>query len=116
VPLEYSIGVFDLHCSPTGWTRWWLAGRVLFKIVYTLVCRILGLVVVLCRGDRARAAELLVLRHENAVLRRQVGRVGYEPVDRVRFAALSGLVSRRRWAEVFPVTPVTLLNEYMHTA
>src|ERR1019366_4422873 len=43
---------------PTGWTRWWLAGRLLFKIVYMLVCRILGLVVVLSRGDRARAAEV----------------------------------------------------------
>jgi putative transposase len=50
-----------------------------------------------------------VLRHENAVLRRQVGQVRYEPVDRVWFAALSRLVSRRRWAEVFPVTPATLL-------
>jgi hypothetical protein len=39
---------------------------VLLKIVYVLTCRILGLVVVLFRGDRARAAEVLVLRHQNA--------------------------------------------------
>ena len=46
-----------------------MAGRVLLKIVYLLVRRILGLVVLLFRGDMAKDAELLVLRHENAVLR-----------------------------------------------
>ena len=86
-----------------------MAGRVLLKIVYVLTCRILGLVVVLFRGDRARAAEVLVLRHQNAVLRRQVGRVRYEPADRAWFAALARIVPRRRWAEVFPGTPATLL-------
>ena len=59
-----------------------MAGRVLLKIVYVLTCPILGLVVVLFRGDRAKVAEVLVLRHQNAVLRRQVGRVRYEPADR----------------------------------
>jgi putative transposase len=82
---------------------------VLLKIVYALTWRTLGLVVVLFRGDRAIAAEVLVLRHENAVLRRQAGRVRYEPADRAWFAALARIVSRRRWAEVFPVTPATLL-------
>ncbi len=58
---------------------------MLLKIVYGLTWRTLGLVIVLVRGDRAIAAEMLVLRHENAVLRRQAGRVRYEPVDRVGF-------------------------------
>jgi putative transposase len=82
---------------------------VLLKIVYLLVRRILGLAVLLFRRDMAKDAELLVLRHENAVLRRHVGRVRYEPGDRVWFAALARLLPRRRWAEIFPVTPVTLL-------
>jgi putative transposase len=82
---------------------------VLLKIVYVLARRILGLVVVLFRGARATAAEVLVLRHQNAVLRRQAGRVRYEPADRAWFAALARIVPRRRWAEVFPVTPATLL-------
>jgi putative transposase len=86
-----------------------LAGRMLLKIVYMLACRILGLIVVLARGDQAVAAEVVVLRHENAVLRRHAGRVRYEPADRAWFAALARIVSRRRWAEVFPVTPATLL-------
>ncbi|MEU4745362.1 integrase core domain-containing protein, partial [Actinosynnema sp. NPDC023658] len=37
------------------------------------------------------------------------GPVRYEPADRFWFAALSGLVDRRRWRKVFPVTPDTLL-------
>ena len=81
---------------------------MLLKIVYVLTCRVLGLAVLVFRGDRAKDAELLVLRHENAVLR-PAGRVRYKPVDRAWFAALARLVPRRRWAEVFPVTSATLL-------
>jgi transposase InsO family protein len=36
--------------------------------------------------------------------------VRYEPADRAWFAALSGLIPRARWAEVFAVTPATLLS------
>ena len=82
---------------------------MLLKIVYVLAWRTLNLVVVLFRGDQAAAAEVLVLRHENVVLRRQAGRVRYEPADWAWFAALARIVSRRRWIEVFPVTPATLL-------
>jgi putative transposase len=82
---------------------------MLLKIVYLLVRRMLGLVVLLLRGDRAKDVELLVLRHENAVLRRQAGQVRYGPADWVWFAALARLIPRRRWADVFPVTPATLL-------
>src|SRR2546429_3263697 len=69
----------------------------------------LGLVVLLFRGDRAKDVELLVLRQENAVLRRSAGQVRYEPADRVWFAALARLIPRRRWADVFPICPATLL-------
>jgi putative transposase len=63
------------------------------------------------RGRREvyKDAELLVLRHENAVLRRRVGRVRYQPGDRLWLAALSRLIPRHRWGEVFAVTPATLL-------
>jgi hypothetical protein len=61
------------------------------------------------RGDRVEAAGLLVLRHENAVLRRHIGRVRYELADRAWFAALARLIPRRRLTEIFPVTPATLL-------
>ena len=49
------------------------------KIVYLLTCRVPGVAILVFRGDRAKATELLVLRHENAMLRRYIGRVGYEP-------------------------------------
>src|SRR5713226_6375814 len=64
---------------------------------------------VLARRELSRDAELLVLRHENAVLRRQPGRVRYRPGDRLWLAALSRLIPRHRWGEVFTVTPATLL-------
>ncbi|WP_326887938.1 integrase core domain-containing protein [Actinocrinis sp.] len=64
----------------------------------------------MARSDGALMAEVLALRHENAVLRRQVARVRYEPADRAWFAALSGLVPRGRWVEVFSVAPATLLS------
>jgi hypothetical protein len=61
------------------------------------------------RGEAPKDAELLVLRHENAVLRRQIGRVRYQPADRLWLSALSRLIPRQRRAEVFAVTPGTLL-------
>jgi len=82
---------------------------VLLKIVYVLVRRLLSLAVLVFRKDLTKDAELLVLRHENAVLRRHACRVRYEPADRVWFTALTQLIPRKRWAEVFPVTPATLL-------
>jgi hypothetical protein len=44
------------------------------------------------------------------VLRRQVGRVRYEPGDQLWLAALSRLIPRCRWGEIFTVTPATLLT------
>jgi hypothetical protein len=82
---------------------------VLLKSVYVLTCRVLSLAVLVFRRDLAKDAELLVLRQENAVLRRHAGRVRYEPAGRAWFAAPARLVPRRRRAEVFPVTPATLL-------
>ena len=82
---------------------------MLLKIVYLLTCRVLGLAVLVFRGDRAKDAELLVVRHENAVLRRHAGRARYDPADRVWLAALARLLPRRRWTGIFPVTPATLL-------
>jgi putative transposase len=68
-----------------------------------------GLAVLMLRGNQAKNAELPVLRHEKAVLRRNAGRVRYEPADRAWFTALTRFIPRRPWTGVFPVTPATLL-------
>ena len=86
-----------------------MAGRVLLTIVYLLVRRVLSPAVLVFRKDLAKEADLLVLGHENAVLRRHAGWVRYERADRAWFTALAHLIPRRRWAEVFPMTPATLL-------
>ncbi|MGH3525065.1 MAG: integrase core domain-containing protein, partial [Mycobacterium sp.] len=83
---------------------------MLLKIVYLLVRRILGLAVLVSRTDLMKDAELLVLRHENSVLRRHAGRVRYEPADRIWLAALARLIPRSCWTEVFAVAPATLLT------
>ncbi|HEU5111640.1 MAG TPA: integrase core domain-containing protein [Micromonosporaceae bacterium] len=57
----------------------------------------------------ADAVEVAVLRHQLAVLRRQVPRPRYTPADRMLLAALAKLLPRERWA-VFLVTPSTLLR------
>jgi putative transposase len=82
---------------------------VIISIVYLVVRCLLGCLMMLTQRQVSRDAELLVLRHENAVLRRQISRVCYQPGDRLWLSALSRLVPRRRWGEVFAVTPATLL-------
>ncbi|GAA0422193.1 hypothetical protein Acor_81790 [Acrocarpospora corrugata] len=79
--------------------------------LYLILGRVFQFLVLLGRGDRAKAAEVVVLRHQVAVLRRQVNRPDLQPVDRVVLAALSRLFPRSSW-EVFFVTPVTLLRWY----
>jgi transposase len=83
---------------------------VIVSLLYKLSRTLLSVPAVMLRRDGTKDAELLVLRHENTVLRRQIsGPVRYEPADRLWFAALSHLVPRSRWRTVFPVTPATLL-------
>ena len=82
---------------------------MIISVVCLLVRCLLGCLMVLTRRQVSRDAELLVLRHENAVLRRQISRVRYQLGDRLWLAALSRLIPRQRWAEVFAVTPATLL-------
>ena len=108
VPLEYSIlPVQWLHVVSARRKCW---AVVSFRMVYFLFGRLLTVVALRFRSDAAKYAELLVLRHEVAVLRRQVPHSRYRPQDRVWLAALSRLLPRRRWAEVFAMTPATLLR------
>ena len=82
---------------------------MIFSVGYLLVRCLLDGLMVLARREVSKDAELLVLRHENAVLRRQTSRVRYWWADGLWLAAPSRLIPRRRWGAVFAVTPATLL-------
>jgi hypothetical protein len=62
---------------------------VLSKLAYLTLCRSIELLVLLARGDAANDLEILVLRHQLAVLRRQTPRPRLEPADRALLAAVS---------------------------
>jgi hypothetical protein len=84
---------------------------VLLSLVYRLLRCLFGLLAVLVRSDLSKDIELLVLRHENQVLRRQAGgRLRWDHADRLWLTALSRLVNRYRWSGIFPVTPATILR------
>ena len=87
--------------------RHWVRGG-LWAFVYLALHRVLELVFVLMRSESTNQVELLALRHEIAVLRRQIGRPAYQPADRALLAALSRLLPRSCWS-CFSVTPETLL-------
>ena len=82
---------------------------MIVSLAYILVCRLFALVVLLARGDRSKEIEILVLRHELLVLRRQVRRPQFTPRDRLILAALSRVLPRRSW-QAFLVRPETLLR------
>jgi len=80
------------------------------SLVYVVVCRLFELVVLLGRRERSKELEILVLRHELSILRRQqADRPRFEPRDRLLLAALSRMLPRRSWP-AFVVRPETLLR------
>ena len=65
---------------------------------YLIVRCLLNGLMMLTRRELSQDAELVVLRHENAVFHRQISRVRYQPGHRLWLAAMSRLIARRRWA------------------
>jgi hypothetical protein len=89
--------------------RLWRPSRVLSRLAYLTLCRSIQLLALLARGDAAKDLELMVLRHQLSVLRRQLPRPKLEPADRALLAAISRILPRSRWS-CFLVKPDTVLR------
>src|SRR5512132_1481294 len=79
------------------------------RLLYLLLCQAMRWLALLTRNSAAQDAELLMLRHEVAVLRRQVARPRVDWADRALLAGLARLLSRPSWNRLF-VRPETLLR------
>ena len=80
-----------------------------WSFCYVVLRRVLQLAALRLRSEEFKELEIVVLRHELAVLRRQVSRPELSPADRAFLAAASRLLPRARWRS-FVVTPTTLLR------
>jgi hypothetical protein len=84
-----------------------------WSFIYLGLCRLFQLVVLLWRSERSKELEILLLRHELAILRRQPRRAPVRPVDRAILAALARALPRSAWAnsrascDAFALAPPT---------
>ena len=81
---------------------------MLFRLAYLLMIRVFDWLALLARSDISKDVEILVLRHEVAVLRRQIARPKPDWADRAVIAALARLLPRHLRLHRI-VTPATLL-------
>lgn len=82
---------------------------MIVSFLYIALRRLLELAVLRLRSERSKDLELVVVRHQLEVLRRQVKRPLLAQADRIFLAAASRALPRNRW-EAFCVTPTTLLR------
>jgi hypothetical protein len=79
------------------------------RLLYLVLCRITGWLALLARTSAAKDVEILVLRHENAILRRQNPKPRLDWTDPALLAALIRLLPRALKAHRL-VTPATVLR------
>ena len=79
------------------------------RLLYLILRTVVGWVSLLIRSQASKDAEILILRHQLAVLRRQVARPRPTWADRALQAPLSRLVPRSRWPGPF-VSSETVLR------
>jgi transposase InsO family protein len=94
-----------LRRSGVGHHRYFVSPR----LIYLVFCRIAGWLALLARTTAAKDVEILVLRHENAVLRRQIPTPRLDWADRAVLAALIKLLPRALKVHRL-VTPATVLR------
>jgi hypothetical protein len=80
-----------------------------WSFVYFAFGRMVALLILCFRRRGSKEVEILVLRHELAILRRQQPRPRFEPRDRAWLALLSRVLPRARWS-AFVVTPDTVVR------
>jgi putative transposase len=86
---------------------------LVWSFAYLVARNLFALVWLLGRSRRSKELEILVLRHELAMLRRQTSRPRLTPADRALLTSLSRSLARPAWA-VFPIKPGTLLRWHRH--
>jgi len=85
---------------------------VTLRLLYLILRTVVGWLGLLTRSGASKDAEILLLRHQLAVLRRQVARPRPSWADRAVQAALSRLIPRNRWPRLF-VTPEIDADGYL---
>jgi putative transposase len=84
--------------------------RVAVSLLYWALRRLLELLVLRRRSEREKDVEILLLRHELMVLRRQVARPELTKADRALLASFAWVLPRRVWNRSLFVKPSTLLR------
>ena len=79
------------------------------RLVYLIFRQLSAWTALLLRSEASKTAEILVLRHQVSVLRRQVSRPRSSWADRTLLSALARLLPKARRRHLF-VTPGTLLR------
>jgi transposase InsO family protein len=82
---------------------------VALRLIYQMISTLLGWIVLRARGDTSKEVEILVLRHQLAVLRRRHSRPRLSWADRAVIAALTRLLPTPRRLGLL-VTPSTILR------